>query len=90
MSYQAQRVKLYPQDMLTISGAKANVVAGGLLTDPYRDSVAYKEHRPEIQFLVVPGFGKVEHEFLVEGDGEITVRYSSRHAGSLTQTTQLK
>jgi hypothetical protein len=90
MSYQAQRVKLYPQDILTISGAKANVVAGGLLTDPYRDSVAYKEHRPEIQFLVVPGFGKVEHEFLVEGDGEITVRYSSRHAGPLTQTTQLK
>jgi hypothetical protein len=89
MSYQAQKVKLYPRDTLTVSGAKAKVVAGGLLTDPYRDSVSYKEHRPELQFLVVPGFGKVEHEFLVEGEGEITIRYASRHAGRLTQTIEL-
>jgi hypothetical protein len=65
-------------------------VAGGLLTNVYRDNVTYKKHRPELQFLVVPGFGKVEHQFLVEGKGEVTVSYESRHAGKLTQTIQLK
>ena len=90
MSYLAQKVKLYPKDMLKVSGTRAKVVAGGLLTDVYRDSVTYKKHRPDLQFLVVPGFGKVEHQFLVEGKGDVTVSYESRHAGKLTQTLQLK
>ena len=42
------------------------------------------------KFLAVPGFGKVEHEFLVEGKGEITVRYASRHGGKLTKTVKLE
>lgn len=83
MSYQAQRDRLYPLDQLTVSGTKARVVAGGLLTNPDLDRVAYKKYRPEIQFLAVPGFGRVEHEFLVEGRGGITVRYVSRHGGTL-------
>ena len=89
MSYLAQKVKLYPKDMLKVSGASAKVVAGGLLTDAYRDRVTYKKHRPELQFLVVPGFGKLEHQFLVEGKGEVTIRYESRHAGKLSQTIDL-
>ncbi len=83
MSYQAQRDRLYPLDQLTVSGTKARVVAGGLLTNPDLDRVTYKKYRPEIQFLAVPGFGRVEHEFLVEGRGGITVRYVSRHGGTL-------
>jgi len=90
MSYLAQKVKLYPKDMLRVEGARAEVVAGGLLTDAYRDTVSYEKHRPELQFLVVPGFGKVEHQFLVEGKGEVTIRYESRHAGKLTKTVELK
>jgi hypothetical protein len=90
MSYLAQKVKLYPKDMLKVEGKNAKVVAGGLLTDAYRDLVTHKKHRPELQFLVVPGFGKVEHQFLVEGKGEVTVSYASRHAGKLSQTVQLK
>jgi hypothetical protein len=90
MSYLAQKVKLYPKDMLKVSGARAKVVAGGLLTNAYRDEVTYKKHRPELQFLVVPGFGKVEHQFLVEGRGDVTIRYESRHAGKFTHTLQLK
>jgi hypothetical protein len=89
MSYLAQKVKLYPRDMLKVAGAKAKVVAGGLLTNAYRDTVTYKKHRPELQFLVVPGFGKVEHQFLVEGKGEVTIRYESRHAGNLTKTVKI-
>lgn len=90
MSYLAQRVKLYPQDTLTVSGPGAKVVAGGPVLDPYTDQVSYKKDRPETQFLVVPGFGKVEHQFLVEGTGEITVRYVSRHGGKLAKTARLE
>ena len=81
MSALSQKNKLYPQDMLTVSGAGAKVVAGGPLVDPYRDQAVYKKDRPELQFTIVPGFGKVEHQFLVEGKGEITVRYASPHGG---------
>jgi hypothetical protein len=88
MIYLAQKINLYPQDMLKVSGAK--VVAGGLLVDPYRDQVVYKKDKPELQFLVVPGFGKVEHEFLVEGKGEMTLRYESRHGGKLIKTVKLE
>jgi len=83
MSYQAQRDRLYPLDQLTVSGEKARVVAGGLLTNADLDRVSYKKYRPEIQFLVVPGFGRVEHQFLVEGRGGVTIRYASRHGGTL-------
>jgi hypothetical protein len=87
MSYLAQRANLYPKDMLKVSGAK--VVAGGPLLDPYRDQVAYKKDRPELQFTVVPGFGKVEHQFLVEGKGEIKIEYVSRHGGRIVKTVKL-
>ncbi len=90
MSYLAQKVNLYPKDILKITGAGAKVVAGGVLNDPYRDLVTYKKHKPEIQFLVVPGFGKIEHQFLVEGKGEIRVSYESRHGGKLAKTVALK
>jgi len=90
MSYLAQKNNLYPKDLLMVGGPAAKVVAGGLLTDPYRNQVDYKKYRPDVQFLVVPGFGKVEHQFLVEGKGKVTVKYESRHAGKLTETVALK
>jgi len=90
MSAVAQKVNLHPKDTLKVSGKNAKVVAGGLLTDPYHDQVAYKRHRPEIQFLVVPGFGKIEHEFLVEGKGPITINFVSRWAANTSKTVELK
>ena len=73
-----------------MGGPAAKVVAGGRLLDPDLDKAAYKKDRPELQFLTVPGFGKVEHQFLVEGAGEITVRYVSRHGGRRTRTVKLQ
>jgi hypothetical protein len=90
MSYLAQKTNLYPKDMLKVGGAGAKVVAGGLLVDPYRDQVVYKKYRPEVQFLAVPGFDKVEHQFLIEGKGDVTLRYESRHGGKLTKTVKLE
>jgi hypothetical protein len=90
MAYQAQKVRLYPKDSLRVSGGNAKVVAGGVLTDAYNDRVSYKKDRPEVQFLVVPGFGKTEYQFLVQGKGEITVRYESRHGGTLEKKVKLE
>jgi len=89
MSYQARKNKLYPQDMLFLNGAGIQVVAGGEINDSYLDQVTFKKFRPEIQFLTVPGFGKVEHEFLVSGSGSLTITYQSRHAGKTSKTINL-
>jgi hypothetical protein len=89
MSYQAQKSRLYPQDTLTVSGSGVRVVAGGEIQDPYLHQVRFKEFRPELQFLVVPGFGKVEHEFIVAGSGALTIAYRSRHAGKIMRTVPL-
>jgi hypothetical protein len=89
MSALSQKNKLYPKDMLTVSGENAKVLAGGTLNDVHRDDVTYKEHRPELQFLVVPGFGKVEHQFLISGQGPVEINYSSRWAGNLSKTVEL-
>ncbi|MCK5056411.1 MAG: hypothetical protein KAT34_07140 [Candidatus Aminicenantes bacterium] len=92
MSRYAEMKKLYPQDMLTLSGTSIKVSAGGRLTDVYRDQVTYKEYRPQVQFLSVPGFGKVEYQFLVAGKkgAKVTVKYNSRHAGKISKTIELK
>jgi hypothetical protein len=90
MSYYAQKKKLYPKDILTVSGPQADVIAGGVLIDSYRDRVTYKEYRPELQFLVVPGFGKIEHEFLISGKGPIKLQYKSRFGGKITKTVKLQ
>ncbi|MCP4149614.1 MAG: hypothetical protein GY757_17845 [bacterium] len=90
MSYHAKKVKLYPQDILKVSGKSASVKAGGRLNDVYANKVSYKEFRPETQFLTVPAFGHVEYQFLVSGSGPITISYSSRHAKNVAKTIELK
>lgn len=88
MSAYSVRKKLYPKDSIKVEGAE--VKAGGEITDFFRSEVNYKEHRPEIQFTVVPGFGKVDHQFLISGKGKITITYQSRFAGKIQKTVELE
>ena len=81
MSYQSIKNKLYPGDLLTVSGKGIRVVSGGEITDRYNNKVSYKEYKPEVQFIQVPGFGMVEYEFLVSGKGSLNIDYRSRKAG---------
>ena len=90
MSALAQKNNVYPKDMLKVTGVEAKVVAGGLINNPYLELITYKKYRPELQFTSVPGFGKVEHQFLVEGKGTITVAYDSRHGGKIEKKIELK
>ena len=87
MSAHSVNKKLYPQDILKVSGGK--VVAGGKINDIRLDKVTYKDEKPEIQFLAVPGYDEVEYQFLIEGKGEITFSYESRKAKNVITSVNL-
>jgi hypothetical protein len=76
-------------DTLSVQGAAVKVVAGGKLTDPYFEQVDYKAKRPEVQMVHVPGYGKVEYQFLLSGEGEVTFAFASRKAGAVSKTIRL-
>jgi hypothetical protein len=78
MSAYAYKSKLYSQDVLKVTGGK--VIAGGVLTDNRLNKVSYKEKKPEIQFLSVPGYGVTEFQFLIEGKGEVIINFESQKA----------
>lgn len=88
MSYHAVQRKLYPKDILKVSGA--TVVAGGEITDKFNNKVSYKKHRPEVQFTQVPGYAVSEFRFLVEGSGSINLTYESVKAGKRNLKVNLK
>ena len=87
MTAHAEKNKLYPNDMLKISGGK--VVAGGKITNLRLDEVSYKDKKPEIQFLSLPGYGMEEFQFLIEGKGEVTFEFESRKAKNITTSVKL-
>ncbi|MCD6090977.1 MAG: hypothetical protein J7J72_05720 [Bacteroidales bacterium] len=87
MTAKAVKEKLYPQDMLKVNGAK--VVAGGKLNNKYTADIQFKEHKPEVQFLTVPGYATVEYAFIIEGKGNVEFSYESRKARNVKQSIKL-
>jgi hypothetical protein len=87
MTFQAAAKKVHPKDILKVTGVK--VVAGGELTDPYFDKVRYKEYKPEIQYLIVPSYGKIDFQFIVDGKGEADFEYHSLKAKDLKASVKL-
>jgi hypothetical protein len=81
---QSVRLRINPMDWLKVSGKNCNVVAGGPVTDLYRNEAAYKQYKPEIQFFQIPSFGRVEYQFLVSGKGKVKLEY---HAEKATDRT---
>jgi hypothetical protein len=90
LTHTAIQRKIHPQDMVKLSGAGLKVVAGGRVSGIPIETVAYKANRPDLQFVQVPGDGKVEFEFLVAGKGELTVTYQSVKAGKAKKTVTLQ
>ena len=80
LPYQAIKNKSHRQDILKVSGSSIQVNAGGELKDAFMNQAVYKEHKPQIQFLQMPGFGKREYQFLISGKGSVTVDFSSLKA----------
>ncbi len=87
MAAHSVKTKLYTPDILKVTGGK--VIASGRITDLRNNLVTYQEHKPEVVFTSVPSYGHVEHEFLVEGKGEIKITYTSRKAKDIEKTLKL-
>ena len=90
VTYETIQNKLYPPDVLSVTGRNAKVVSGGQLTEIYNGKADYKEYKPEIQLCQVPGSGKVEYQFLVSGRGDVEIKFASRKAGTVSKTVALK
>ena len=90
MCYYAKSKNLYPKDILKVSGKNVKVISGGVLNNKYTNQVNYKDYKPEIQFLSVPGNDKVEYQFIVSGSGNLKFEYNSKKAGSVVETKMLK
>ncbi len=79
-TYQSVRIKINPMDYLKLEGKDIQVVAGGPITDQFRNEASYKQYKPEIQFFMIPSFGQVEYQFLVSGKGKLKLQYHSEKA----------
>ncbi|MFA6126252.1 MAG: M14 family metallopeptidase [Bacteroidales bacterium] len=80
LTYQSVRIRINPMDYLKLEGKNVQVVAGGSVTDLYRNEASYKQYKPEIQFFQIPSFGQVEFQFLVSGKGKLKLEYHSEKA----------
>ena len=88
MTALARQNKLHRPDLATVEGAE--VIASGVVRDPYLDKVDLQRHRPgRLRVAGVPGLGRRRLMFLVRGEGELTVRYDSLKGGRLTRTVRL-
>jgi hypothetical protein len=89
MTFNAVQKKIHPQDTLRVEGGGIRVVSGGSVSGLFEE-VTYKFHKPEIQFLQVPGNSKVELQFLLSGKGEATFSYESLKAGRISRSVTLE
>ena len=85
----ARREKLHRPDIATVEGAR--VVASGLVNDTWLDKVELQKYRPER--LMVPGVDGLSARtlfFLLEGEGEVTVRYDRLKGGRIERQVRLR
>jgi hypothetical protein len=90
LSAQARNRKLCRLDEFRIGGKGIEVLAGGILEDPYFDLWTPVEHRPARISTFVPGFGKQEVQWIVSGRGPVTVTYDGLKCGQREATAALQ
>lgn len=89
MTARAVRDKLHRPDLATVTGA--DVLASGIVVNPWLKRLQLQEHRPErLAVNGVPSMGTRMLYFLVEGKGEITVTYDSLKGGEHQTTVRLQ
>jgi hypothetical protein len=89
ITYQSIRLKINPMDYLKVDGKNIRVIAGGPVTDLYRNEASYKLYKPEIQFFQIPSYGRLEYQFIVSGKGKIKLEYHSEKASGRTKEIEL-
>jgi len=92
MTAVAMQKKLHRLDQVRVEGQKAELVAAGLLVDPFRN-LTRKIKTTKNSFWSesgVPSFGRVDFRLIVKGDGPINLVYDSLKGGYLTKTVKLE
>jgi hypothetical protein len=80
LTYRSIAKSLTRKDIVTIGGSGLEVLSGGIVRDIHFDRVDYVEHRPNMIFTVVPGFGKVDIQWIVKGNGKAKINFNSLKA----------
>ena len=88
LSAQARRHDLVRRDLFTIEGAE--VLGGGIVLDPWLDSVETQPHRPARLETWVPAQDAREVEWIVRGKGQVTVRYDGVRCGAVETEARLR
>lgn len=81
----AARAHIGLPDRVTLSGAGVEVLAGGVLDDPWRPEDFRMAERDPARLLLedgVPGRGRVKLQWIVRGDGPLQIRYEATQADS--------
>jgi hypothetical protein len=76
-------------DYLKLDGKNIKVIAGGPVTDLFRNEANYKQYKPEIQFFQIPSYGQVEYQFLISGKGKVKLLYHSEKATDRVKEIEL-
>ncbi len=83
LSARARGKKILPLDRAEIAGHGVTVVSGGVLTDPWFDTVERRDHHPESIPTWIDPFGKRDLEWIVAGrpGDRVTVSYRGLKCG---------
>ncbi len=84
--------KLHRPDEVRVEGPKVKILAAGFLQDEFRgltQPIKIRQNKVLIE-NGVPGFGRVNLRFLIEGSGKIQVIYDSLRGGLKSKTMTLE
>ncbi|MCH8992639.1 MAG: hypothetical protein IIA44_12960 [Acidobacteria bacterium] len=89
LSNKALKSKLTRKDILSIAGSGIEVVSGGIIEDLHFERIRPVEHRPATIYTSIPSFGKRDVQWIVRGQGSVTITYDSKKAQNRSRTFQL-
>lgn len=82
LSHVAMNKDIVRPDIFSIKGSGIEVVSGGIVQDIHYDRVRFVEHRPHMVFTSVPSFGYRDIQWIVRGNGKVTISYDAKKAAN--------
>jgi hypothetical protein len=90
LSAQARRRDLLRHDLFSLAGDGATVVSGSVLLDSHHGTLDPRDNRPERVLTWVPAFGKRDVQWIVTGEGSVTVSYEGYKCGRAEASAELR
>lgn len=89
LSHIAMSKEIVRPDIFSIEGSGIEVVSGGIVQDIHYDRVGYVQNRPHMIFTSVPSFGHRDIQWIVRGNGKVTISYDAKKAANRELTVNL-